>query len=108
MVIWAEVFVLTHSFRMFVLVAVSTDCPRLRIEFFQLHRISKPAVYFCPRGEYHYFQQDDDQLAGQGIHSVAHHLGDLNYRVLLHFVVADQVVQVCCQYCSAGRVPAIR
>ena len=96
---------------MVVLVAMFTGVPRLRTEViinFQLNWISKSAVHFCPRGEYHYFQQDDDQLAGQGIHSVARHLGDLNYRVLLHFVVADQVVQVCCQYCSAGRVPAIR
>ena len=96
---------------MVVLFAMFTGVPRRRTELIinlQLNWISKPAVYFCPRGEYHYFQQDDDQLAGQGIHSVAHHLGDLNYRVLLHFVVADQVVQVCCQYCSAGRVPAIR
>ena len=96
---------------MVVLVAMSTGVPRLRIELiikFQLHRISKPAVHFCPRCDYLYFQQDDDQLVGRGIHSVAHHLGDLDYRVLLHVVVADQVIQICCQYCVAGRELSIR
>ena len=92
-------FVLRYSFWMVVLVAVSTGCPRRRIELIiklQLHRIAKPAVDFCPRCENHYFQQDDDQLAGLGIHSVAHQLGDLDYRVLLHVVVADQVIQIGC------------
>ena len=96
---------------MVVLVAMFTGVPRLRTEVIinlQLNWISKSAIHFCPRGEYHYFQQDDDQLAGQGIHSVAHHLGDLDYRVLLHVVVADQVIQICCQYCVAGRELSIR
>ena len=90
-------FVLRYSFWMVVLVAVWTGCPRRRIELIiklQLHRIAKPAADFCTRGENHHFQQDEDQLAGLGIHSVAHQLGDLDYRVLLHVVVADQVIQI--------------
>ena len=82
---------------MVVLVAMSTGVPRLRIELIiklQLHRISKPAVDFCTRGENHHFQQDEYQLAGLGIHFVAHQLGDLDYRVLLHAFVADQVIQI--------------
>ena len=96
---------------MVVLVAMFTGVPRLRTELIinlQLNWTSKPAVHFCPRCDYLYFQQDDDQLVGRGIHSVAHHLGDLDYRVLLHVVVADQVIQICCQYCAAGREMAIR
>ena len=72
---------------MVVLVTMSTGVPSFRIELIitlQLSRISKPAVHLCPRYEYLYFQQDDDQLVGRGIHSVAHHLGDPDYRVLLH------------------------
>ena len=82
---------------MVVLVAVWIGCPRRRIELFiklQLFRIAKPAADFCTRGENHHFQQDEDQLAGLGIHFVAHQLGDLDYRVLLHVVVAYQVIQI--------------
>ena len=90
-------YALRYSFLMVVSVAVGTGRLRHRIELIklQLHRISKPAVDFCTRGENHHFQQDEYQLAGLGIHFVAHQLGDLDYRVLLHAFVADQVIQIC-------------
>ena len=72
---------------MVVLVTMSTGVPSFRIELIitlQLHRISKPAVHLCPRYEYLYFQQDDDQLGVRGIYSVAHHLLYSYYCVLLH------------------------
>ena len=59
---------------MVVLVTILTGVPSFRIELiitFYLSRISKLAVHLCPRYEYLYFQQNDDQLS---IHSVAHHL----------------------------------
>ena len=77
---------------MVVLVTMSTGVPSFRIELIitlQLSRISKPAVHLCPRYEYLYFQQDDDQIGvrgihGRGIHSVTHHLRYSYYSVLLH------------------------
>ena len=90
-------YALRYSFLMVVSVAVGTGRLRRRIELIiklQLHRIAKPAADFWTRGENHHFQQDEDQLAGLGIHFVAHQLGDLDYRVLLHAFVADQVIQI--------------
>ena len=89
-------YALLLSLLMVVLVAVWTGRLRRRIELIklQLLRIAKPAAYLFTRGENFHFQQDDDQLAGLDIHSAAHQLGDLDYRVLLHVVVAYQVIQI--------------
>ena len=72
---------------MVVLGTILTGVPSLRelIITIYLSRISKHSVHPCPRYEYLYIQQNDDQLS---IHFVAHHLYP-DYRVLLHKVFLD-------------------